>query len=119
MDYIYPTQFTRFFEIPTALSAANCRYWRAERDASRTPQPQTIQLLVSLYKKRSMGMLISLGQPINTSLPYQRGILSKKLVNAQKYLINNSTANKMEAKNPILNDQANQKYFRLHTLDKS
>jgi len=55
----------------------NYQQWRAERDASRTPQPQTVQLLVKLYKKRSMGMLISPGQPIDTSLPYQKGILSR------------------------------------------
>lgn len=58
--------------------------WGVERDGSRTPQTQSVQLLVTLHKKRSMGMLISLGQPINTSLPYNnKGILSKKLVNAR------------------------------------
>ena len=31
--------------------------WRVERDGSRTPHPQSVQLLVTLHKKRSMGML--------------------------------------------------------------
>jgi len=37
-----------------------------------------------MYRKRSMGALISLGEPLDHSLPYNRGILSKHRLNAIK-----------------------------------
>lgn len=46
-------------------------------DGRRTPQPIEISLLVKLYHKRSMGALISLGEPIDTTRPYNKGILSQ------------------------------------------
>jgi len=46
-------------------------------DGKRTLQPTEASLLIKLYKKRSMGALISLGEPIDTSLPYNKGILSQ------------------------------------------
>jgi len=58
--------------------------WRVERDARRTCQPVEIAILVKMYRKRSMGALISLGEPLDHSLPYKRGILSKHRLNAIK-----------------------------------
>jgi len=56
---------------------SNWLQWRLEVDARRTTQPLEISLLVKLYRKRSMGALISLGEPINETLPYDKGILSR------------------------------------------
>jgi len=50
--------------------------WRLVVDARRTQKALETSLLIKLYQKRSMGSLISLGEPIDTSKPYQRGILS-------------------------------------------
>jgi len=50
--------------------------WRLVVDARRTHKVLETSLLIKLYKKRSMGALISLGEPIDTSKPYQKGILS-------------------------------------------
>ena len=52
-------------------------HWRLVVDARRTSQVIETSLLIKLYKKRSMGALISLGKPIDTSQPYKKGILSK------------------------------------------
>ena len=46
-------------------------------DGRRTLQPLEISLLIKLYRKRSMGALISLGDPLDTTLPYNKGILSQ------------------------------------------
>ena len=69
--------FTVFVSSYKMMSYEGKKSWRVEWDTSRTPQTQSIQLLVTLYKKRSMGMLISLGQPIDASRPYKKGILSQ------------------------------------------
>ena len=51
--------------------------WRVVVDGRRTLQPLEISLLIKLYRKRSMGALISLGDPLDTTLPYNKGILSQ------------------------------------------
>jgi hypothetical protein len=51
--------------------------WRLFVDVRRTLRATEVSLLVKLYRKRSMGALVSLGQPIDTTLPYTKGILSK------------------------------------------
>lgn len=83
--YIAKTKIQTLALLDKKHKSANWLQWRVERDGSRTPQPQSIQLLVTLHKKRSMGMLISLGQPINTSLPYNKGILSKNRSKTRNY----------------------------------
>ena len=56
-------------------NASNWYQFRVIVDARRTLQPVEIMLLVKLYRKRSMGSLISLDEPVNTSLPYKKGVL--------------------------------------------
>ncbi len=65
-----PTQTTAIF--------FKRKQWRVVVDEKRTLQVQEIQLLIKLYRHRSMGKLISLGEPINTTLPYNKGVLSKR-----------------------------------------
>ncbi len=52
--------------------------WRVVVDGRRTLQPLEIQLLIKIYHKRSMGSLISLDLPIDTTQPYKKGALSKQ-----------------------------------------
>ena len=51
--------------------------WRVVVDGRRTLQTLETSLLIKLYHKRSMGALISLGEPLDTTLPYNKGILSQ------------------------------------------
>lgn len=51
-------------------------------DGRRTLQPLEIPLLIKLYRKRSMGALISLGGPIDNTRPYIKGVLSQKRLNS-------------------------------------
>jgi hypothetical protein len=69
-----------FYSIPTDTlpdGFDSSMIWRLVVDGRRTLQATEISLLVKLCRKRSMGALISLGQPIDTTLPYTKGILSK------------------------------------------
>jgi hypothetical protein len=52
------------------------RQWRVVVDEKRTLQLPEIPLLIKIYRKRSMGWQISLDKPINTCLPYKKGVLS-------------------------------------------
>ena len=72
----FPCLFAVFHVIPYL--------WRLEVDARRTTQPLEISLFVKLYRKRSMGALISLGEPINETLPYDKGILSRNRIKSIK-----------------------------------
>jgi hypothetical protein len=68
------------------LSKAPYQNWRVVVDEKRTlsfdklrtSQPPEMPLLIKLYRKRSMGWQISLGDPICTTLPYKKGVLSKR-----------------------------------------
>ena len=64
-------------------------------DGRRTLQAAEVSLLVKLYRKRSMGALMSLGQPIDNTKPYQNGILSKYSQKTKQIPVfeNNFTAN--------------------------
>ncbi|MFH0738787.1 MAG: hypothetical protein V2A59_02880 [Candidatus Omnitrophota bacterium] len=59
------------------FEAAPYPCWRVVVDGRRTLRPVETMLLVKLYRKRSMGSLIALDEPINTTLPYKKGVLSK------------------------------------------
>ncbi len=63
--------------------------WRLATDYKQTLQAVETSLLIKLYKKRSMGMLISLGEPIDTTKPYKRGILSQHTRKSTKMLVSN------------------------------
>ncbi|KJJ84633.1 hypothetical protein OMAG_001499 [Candidatus Omnitrophus magneticus] len=69
--------FLGIFTLKLTQGSPVRQQWRLEVDAGRTTQPLEISLFVKLYRKRSMGALISLGEPINESLPYDKGILSR------------------------------------------
>lgn len=49
-----------------------CKQWRPILDGSLTSQAQEIQLLVKLYKRRSKGLLLSLGYPLEKQKPNSR-----------------------------------------------
>jgi hypothetical protein len=59
------------------LEATPYPNWRVIVDGRRTLQPLEIPILIKLYRRRSMGALISLGEPIDNSRPYNKGILSQ------------------------------------------
>ena len=44
-------------------------FWLPERDTSRTPQVQCIQLLVKVYKRRTKRFELSIDQPFPTPTP--------------------------------------------------
>ncbi len=89
-----PNSLSEFYRALTLLSfdfshglPAMAENQRVEGDARRTCQPLEIAILVKMYRKRSMGALISLGEPIDHSLPYNRGILSQHRQKSSKMAI--------------------------------
>ena len=49
---------------PNGSAGANWYHWRVVVDDRRTLQPLEIPLLIKIHKKRSMGWLIALDEPI-------------------------------------------------------
>jgi len=75
--YVAHTKIQTLALLDDEHKGSNWYHWRVVVDGRRTPQPLEISLLIPLYRKRSMGALISLGEPLDTTLPYNKGILSK------------------------------------------
>ena len=80
-----PNSLSEFYRALTLLSfdfshglPAMAENQRVVVDGRRTLQPLEIPLLIKIYRKRSMGSLISLDLPIDTTQPYRKGILSKR-----------------------------------------
>lgn len=81
---VTPTAWGRFLpQTPSGFDSLFLTFficWRLVVDARRTLELSEIQLLVKIYRNRSMGWQISLSEPINTSLPYKKDGLSKQKI---------------------------------------
>jgi len=62
------------------LEAAPCLNWRVVVDESRTLQPLEIPLLIKIHRKRSMGWLIALDEPI-----FNKPTKTKEPINSEPY----------------------------------